>query len=544
MAPVDVVADAGPLADQTAAPDAAIGPNDPAKPTVRQLPPEKDADIRRRSWVVLSFWLVVLCLGVPIWWRTTEIYRATLPIDEMLSWSEGKACRPVFPLQISLQAPFLSVDEAFALSDEFQSTLDDLNEYSGHHLRLQVVSTAEGPTVPRFSTDANDIALTIRLTPSKDGLSAHLDPHTPLLDITYPSDAPPVDRWRSRPVAAFVADEVRSIFSEEQTIIASLLSSTREARLPDKDAAALVDRITRSLRYAPTYHLTFSLFTAGATPNSWDIDSAISQYVRPVLDLLSPIHNFTIDTQVQLYATPGAQADVLTTDDLSSFINAAEWPLSPSIGGDLTTNFVIFVGDQTIGLGESGTEGTSQSWLIPQWGAVYILPPPDQAPTTLSSEHLKQPMLTFTGHLLTLLGAPQTTTLPLRLSTLSRIRSADVLLRASSTLGALARLVTALRSISVPSSVADGVTKSLAHLQLACQTLGGPDGLRHGRIAEHEAERAFFEKSMVGQLYFPEEHKIAVYLPLLGPVGVPLVIGLINELKGWQQRRRQRTHVH
>jgi phosphatidylinositol glycan class S len=79
------------------------------------------------------------------------------------------------------------------------------------------------------------------------------------------------------------------------------------------------------------------------------------------------------------------------------------------------------------------------------------------------------------------------------------------------------------------------------HLQRACASLGAPSGLLHARIAEEEAERAFFEKSMVGQLYFPDEHKIAVYLPLLGPVGVPLVMGLINELRRWVQRRRQRT---
>lgn len=47
---------------------------------------------------------------------------------------------------------------------------------------------------------------------------------------------------------------------------------------------------------------------------------------------------------------------------------------------------------------------------------------------------------------------------------------------------------------------------------------------------------------MVGQVYFPDEHKVAVYLPLLGPIGVPLVVGLMKELKrliaGWKASRR------
>ena len=150
-------------------------------------------------------------------------------------------------------------------------------------------------------------------------------------------------------------------------------------------------------------------------------------------------------------------------------------------------------------------------------------------------------MLTFSGHLLSLLGTPRSGSLPLRLSTLARIRSTDLLLRAASSLGSLARLARALPSIAIPRSVADGVSKSMHHLERACASLGGPEGLLHARIAEEEAERAFFEKSMVGQLYFPDEHKIAVYLPLLGPVGVPLVLGLVNELKNWIKRRKQKA---
>ncbi len=44
---------------------------------------------------------------------------------------------------------------------------------------------------------------------------------------------------------------------------------------------------------------------------------------------------------------------------------------------------------------------------------------------------------------------------------------------------------------------------------------------------------------MVGQLYFPDEHKVAVYLPLLGPVSVPLIMGLLNEIKAWRRRRKE-----
>lgn len=52
-------------------------------------PPEKPEASRLRSKVVLSFWTVIVLLGLPMWWQTTSIYRAKLPIQQMLSWSEG-----------------------------------------------------------------------------------------------------------------------------------------------------------------------------------------------------------------------------------------------------------------------------------------------------------------------------------------------------------------------------------------------------------------------------------------------------------------------
>ncbi|KAK7417831.1 GPI transamidase component [Neonectria punicea] len=505
-------------------------------------PPEKPSDVRRRSYIVLSFWLVVVLLGLPIWWKTTTIYRANLPLDGMLEWAEGKACRPVFPLQISIKADSLQENEAQNLVRLTQHALDDHNDFSGHHLRLQLAPRLDSNGDDAPAQDNSQVALTIQLTPGEIN-AASLNPHSAVLDIVYPPNAIPSSSSSSSALATYIAKELQSTFSEEQSTISYLLSTssapeTRPQSLSPEAAELLSKRTTRSLRYAPTYHLTFSLFTAGAVPNSWDIEAAIDEYMKPMLDVLGPIHNFTIDSQVQLYATPGAQSQVLSKADLASFINAAEWPLSPSIGGAPTVNFVIYIGDQNIGL-ESESE-TSQSWMVPQWGSVYLLSLPNTT-THVSGETLRQPMLTFNGHLLSLLGTPQSGSLLLRLSTLSRIRSADLILRASSTLGSLARLSLALPSISIPRSVADGVASTMDHLQQACGSLGGPEGLYHARIAEEEAERAFFEKSMVGQLYFPDEHKIAVYLPLLGPVGVPLVMGLINELKNWVKRRRQRA---
>jgi GPI-anchor transamidase subunit S len=65
-----------------------------ATPAVTEPPPEKASDIKRRTSVVVSFWSIVLLLGLPIWWYTTSIYRANLPTDDMLQWADGKVGTP------------------------------------------------------------------------------------------------------------------------------------------------------------------------------------------------------------------------------------------------------------------------------------------------------------------------------------------------------------------------------------------------------------------------------------------------------------------
>ncbi|KAI4191509.1 MAG: hypothetical protein L6R41_000043 [Letrouitia leprolyta] len=111
-------------------------------------------------------------------------------------------------------------------------------------------------------------------------------------------------------------------------------------------------------------------------------------------------------------------------------------------------------------------------------------------------------------------------------------------------MGSLARLTVALPSIAIPEIVSRSVDETLEHLKNTCNAL--KDGrftaaLDNAKIAETAAERGFFEKSMVGQVYFPDEHKVAVYLPLLGPVGVPLVMSALKEIKRiWMIRRSKR----
>ncbi|PIG84292.1 GPI transamidase component PIG-S [Aspergillus arachidicola] len=552
-----------------------------SKTGARRLPPpEKSEAIQTRFKVIAAFWAVIIFLGFPIWWKTTSIYRARLPIQDMVEWADGKTCRPVFPLEIHFETPSLPESEAHHLLRTTQHTLDDLNEFSAHHLRLKlseensVASHEDILEQPQPALDRRaDTALTIRLLPQEDLAAprSELHPDTTRLDVYYPPSQIPPPSASNPPLSAYIAGELQNLFTEEKAIIAQVLSdnnvggantptsSSNNQQQPsailNSISPQLVESITRRLRrsmkYAETYHLAFSLFTPGSEPSSWDVKTAVEEYISPLLQAFAPISNFTVDTQVQLYATSAPTAPLpvydetqaawmLKKEDLSAFINAAEWPLSPSIGSGPTINFILYVPAPS----QSPMvvkESSATSWIIPQWGGVFLLNPPlstadhSSNPPHLSQEALRPAFLTFSHQLLTLLGAPATpASLPFRLQTLIRIRAATLLLSASSTMGSLARLTESLPSIPIPANVATSVSTTLSHLASTCEHLREgrfQAALADARVAETEAERSFFEKSMVGQVYFPDEHKVAVYLPLLGPIGVPLIVGLLKEVK-------------
>jgi phosphatidylinositol glycan class S len=366
---------------------------------------------------------------------------------------------------------------------------------------------------------------------------------------------------------SMLAEWLQAVFSDEQHSvahqIATLSTNNAQAITFLKSASAdsmheIVRRDTRAVKSSPTYHLTFSLFTAEVTPSSWAVEAALKSHIQPLVAALSVTSNFTITTQIQMYSPFSSAIPLykvedmdgvfLKEDDLSAFVNAAEWPLSPSIGEGPTLHFILYVPKRDQ-LPLTILEDKGASWLVPQWGGITILDPslathPENGLQTvidhLSEEELGPAFETFSKQLLSLLGVPASTCqghslpLSLRLQSKKRLSGLALYFRASSTLGSLARLAEHLSNIPIPKHVASLVDETIANLRESAQGFRDSDwdrALEYSTKAFEHSEKAFFDKAMVGQVYFPDEHKIAVYLPLLGPIGVPLVVGLVRELR-------------
>ena len=62
--------------------------------------------------------------------------------------------------------------------------------------------------------------------------------------------------------------------------------------------------------------------------------------------------------------------------------------------------------------------------------------------------------------------------------------------------------------------------------------------MRWAREALRRAEAAYFDPTMVPQLYFPQDFLLAVYLPFLGPLAFPLLWGFAQELWRYLKKRK------
>lgn len=512
-------------------------------------PAESPREVRIKSRVIWSFWVIILLLGLPTWWATTSIERASLPQDLMLAHEDDLW----YSIPICLQSQSLVQHELATVAWETQKLAKGQQFLFKFHVQTQSECKQDGRVTTFHISDGEDYSI-------------EYDHETAKFESRYPREG-----LSSLPF--HLATYLQSIFETEHASIAYQLfmngrttdsiQSFIESLSPEI-TASIQKSANRAFKPSTDYHLTFSLFTAGPAPSSWDVRKALDIYIEPVRRALAAKNNVSIASQVQLYSSFSSsvqprQSDpvwFLNKDDLSSFINTAEWPLSPSIGAGPTVNFIAYVPEPKyipLRIEDSATN----SWLVPQWGGISILNPSlishegseigkQVLPAALDDASTTTAFKNFQAQLLQLLGVPQSSKLPLQeqLKSFQRLSALSLYLRTSSNLGSLARLAQRLSSIPIPQHVHHSVELALEQLdqfrqcitrETTSETWSNCFGAT--RKAFTESEKAFFDKSMVGQVYFPDEHKVAVYLPLLGPVGVPLVVGLLRELKSLTRRR-------
>ncbi|KAN0063295.1 hypothetical protein ACQY0O_004459 [Thecaphora frezii] len=222
---------------------------------------------------------------------------------------------------------------------------------------------------------------------------------------------------------------------------------------------------------------------------------------------------------------------------------------------------------------ETGDASESNAWLVPQWGGVVILNPPTAAAARdgeassaarnggsrapiqqLPEEQLRHAMELFKQQLEVLIGLPErddesaaedAVVRKARIDALVSKRILENAREAVETLGGIVRLVDKIENLGVGYEIQQDVKRAIGVLDSLETHLSTTPLDRHAHLVtalhlSHQAStlasRAFFSPTMLGLLYFPDEHKYAVYTPLFGPLLVPLFVTLVRCLREWMRR--------
>lgn len=75
-------------------------------------------------------------------------------------------------------------------------------------------------------------------------------------------------------------------------------------------------------------------------------------------------------------------------------------------------------------------------------------------------------------------------------------------------------------------------------IEVVCSSPDIETQLQLVRNAAALTDEAYYDHTMIRQLYFPEEQMLGVYAPLLAPLILPFFLGCVRETKRWKQKRR------
>ncbi|KAJ1678492.1 GPI transamidase component, partial [Spiromyces aspiralis] len=486
--------------------------------------------------------------------------------------------RPAAPIQTILQIPVqleLQWDGSAKPSDQEQS--GDWRDRLERAVNLALATDRD-----QLETSGKlDVALIARVL--EDGKHADIDqPGHYRIQVTARrrgsmQATPSTESTRLRVLKLFVPsteDGGPTLPSLEKAVAEHLMGEQRQLRASISQHASSSAARLREFNYHPTYSIVFSLMNedSDALETSWDIKDALKAYVYPFLKDISAVSRFHVQSQVSYYSplpiapVAGDNGTYLTPNMLPHFVNLAEWNLASTDPVLPTIHFILFVPKpkslpMRIG-GQKGSEGPVNGFLVPQWGGVVIANPSvlSGGGRTKRRHHfgvkeLRPVMQTFIAQLRLLLGVREVGSASdtlvfdrvtpsgistLELDNLIRYRLTQNVNQAASTLVSLNKMVASLQSMVVQNHIRDLANLALERLDAVSEHLERGqlvEAFSSSVEASSLAERAFFDPNMVGMLYFPDEHKYAIYFPFLIPAAVPVISVVLHRLKEWKQAR-------
>ncbi|XP_077255482.1 GPI-anchor transamidase component PIGS-like isoform X1 [Temnothorax americanus] len=372
-----------------------------------------------RVYASVSFAVLLLGIGVPLWWHTTTVPRVTLPyagIDELSQLD--------IRITTKITVAALSHNRAELFAREIRRTFVNAEIYQ-LDVDYQVISNnllASAFTYHELEKVASTFDLDV------GGLL--------LLEATNLNDA-------------VVVGSNRTLYFSTETSIAKMIQVLSEWILHDKSLA-----LTKNALAEPTIYsldeenrrrfpasLAYDVLVTLVNPDPeklkivWDLKTVTEEYMQPFLDELSILSNFSVKSQ-WLYllpldmnprrvpdSSPSRRHFALRESVLPQLVTPLEKKLASQVSLHPCINLVVYMVPcdnaplhiYTRSGHRSRTDSNVEAFLSPRWGGVILINPPsdvcenaqeDEAVTVVPEETAI--VGTFLAQLRLLLGIPET----------------------------------------------------------------------------------------------------------------------------------------
>lgn len=477
-----------------------------------------NSEYRSRLITSLFFFISALALGLPIWVYTTTIDRSLLPDQLQIKHIKYNIAICV----AELPEPLANSISISSIIENSQILINDKIKVKAQQSEKSLFDFNVEPTISLHYSNCPPSAYPLQFSTGSSTFDYKLGRGKDRnIEIFTPFDGA-----NDVNVSHYLADALFKIFNSEFDRLYQDSNSNNNMKMD----------------YSPNYKLSLSLLHQSASGIEWNLNSEPFKAFEAFIHSLSQLTHFTLSSQIgwysQLPQTPGEYFVNSTKiiKDTSNFIDYSGWGLDQDVELDPVINLIIYIPDKMNPI--EIEKSNRNAFVVPQWGGVVIYNPSklnnnDEIPL----DDFHQILEIWASQLFQLIGGGTDNSifsLYFRIDQLTRLQTIENIAKTIDNVSSLKKLTQQMETIPIPKKTAIEIEQAINSIKFALESIelyNWADALTHSSNGLTLSDKAFFQKDMLQQAYFPDEHKLAVYSPLIAPMATIIILGLIGRLK-------------
>ena len=524
-------------------------------------------------------------VGIPVWWQTTKVYRASLPYNEITSLAITTNSTLTFGLQWNI-----FIDEQLLRGNSsnitlFKNTLSLVARDRLPMVNLQMVykiipdffmanvTKADGRSIQDLVDVINE-KVENRIKQSELKPNGHELFHHGVTFMKIPllvSNGLRTDRallFGTSNVIILIntlePDELEKnikwiVYKMQEILFPKFMMYTDIGK-------EKYDSEWTSLQSSSGFDMSFTLVNENPFDSliDWNIEEAIGNELVPILQRLSDFGPFSITSQILNFVDVGMQPKKLkdggyfySLKKLPLLINPLESHLNEYTSNNPILNFILYIpqtAHMPLMFRDKGMP--FMSFTSPKWGSVIIknLIHPDVFENETVNDQwfdanrirVESEMKIIVSHFRELIGLKRTVdevffasvdktgVAKWEINYLLLKGTMENLQKSISNLVSLAALLEKISNIVIKGDIRNLLEQAIQQIKESMSFLIDRKLRRSflaSKLAVMSSEKAFYDHSLLALLYFPDDQKYAIYLPLFFPIIIPLCMSFTLAIK-------------